>query len=38
MQSISSLAASANSTASLINTLASSYDGMRLGFELTKKS
>jgi hypothetical protein len=38
MQSISSLAASANSTASLINTLASSYEGMRLGFELTKKS
>ncbi len=38
LQSISSLAAKANSTASLINTLASSYDGMRLGFELTKKS
>jgi hypothetical protein len=38
MQSISSLAASANSTASLINTLASSYEGMRLGFELTKQS
>jgi hypothetical protein len=37
MQTISSSAASVNSTASLINTLAGSYSGMRLGFELTKK-
>jgi hypothetical protein len=37
LKTMTSLAASANSTASLINTLAGSYDGMRLGFELTKK-
>jgi uncharacterized membrane protein len=37
LQTISSAASSLNSTASLISTLAGSYDGMLLGFELTKK-
>jgi enoyl-[acyl-carrier-protein] reductase (NADH) len=37
LQTISSAASSLNSTASLISTLAGSYDGMLLGFELTKQ-
>ena len=37
MKTISNAASSLNTTASLINTLMGSYDGMRLGFELTKK-
>jgi flagellar hook-basal body complex protein FliE len=37
LKTVSSAASSLNTTASVINTLASSYDGMRLGFELSKK-
>lgn len=37
LKTISSTASKLNSTASLVNTLAGSYDGMRLGFELKKQ-
>jgi hypothetical protein len=37
LKTLTSVAAKANSTASIINSLAGSYDGMRLGFELTKQ-